>query len=358
MIFINLCVMVCYVLVCIVPNINTGKYWYIALPGLIFPLIFFVLVLFILIWALAKSRWCLVSTLVLLSGAQQIVAVFGFNMPKKFEHVKSDSTLRIMQWNVTSWNELKKQRGSTGFRPLMFDLIQDQNADVLCFQEFLESRNTKYYPKNIPALIKMGYPYYYYVPTLTWYRDFETGVVIFSKYPIIDSAELRYDENSLAEHLIYADIRVKDKIFRVLTTHLQSVRFDEDDYESLSKLKHIDKAGLKDSRDIVSKLKKGYTYRYHQAELVREQIEKSPYPVILCGDFNDVPNSSTYFKIKGKLQDAFLKKGSFLGRTFRFISPTLRIDYILADKKFRVDQFQRIRVPYSDHYPVETDLKY
>jgi endonuclease/exonuclease/phosphatase family metal-dependent hydrolase len=58
------------------------------------------------------------------------------------------------------------------------------------------------------------------------------------------------------------------------------------------------------------------------------------------------------------LQDTFLKKGSFLGRTFRFISPTLRIDYILADKKFTVEQFQRIRVPYSEHYPVEADLTY
>ncbi|HJY22159.1 MAG TPA: hypothetical protein VJ279_04700, partial [Hanamia sp.] len=73
---------------------------------------------------------------------------------------------------------------------------------------------------------------------------------------------------------------------------------------------------------------------------------------------NDVPNSSTYFKIKDNYQDAFLKKGSFLGRTFRFISPTLRIDYILADKRFKVNQFQTIHVPYSDHYPVETDLQY
>ena len=115
-------------------------------------------------------------------------------------------------------------------------------------------------------------------------------------------------KNSFAEHLITPDIKVKEKNFRVLTTHLQSVRFDEDDYQSLSKLKHIDKEGLKDSRTIVSKLKKGYTYRYHQAELVKQQIEKSPYPVILCGDFNDVPNSNTYFKIKGNYRIHFLKK--------------------------------------------------
>ncbi len=71
-----------------------------------------------------------------------------------------------------------------------------------------------------------------------------------------------------------------------------------------------------------------------------------------------MPNSNTYFTIKGKLQDSFLKKGSLIGRTFRFISPTLRIDYILADKRFKVNQFRVIHVPYSDHYPIEADLKY
>ena len=136
------------------------------------------------------------------------------------------------------------------------------------------------------------------------------------------------------------------------------MHFDEADYQSLSRLKHVQERNLNDSRNIVSKLKKGYESRYKQAELVSEKIKESPYPSLICGDFNDVPNSSTYFKIKGNLQDAFLKKGALLGRTFRFISPTLRIDYILADKKFKVTQYQRIKVPYSDHYPVEADLQY
>jgi endonuclease/exonuclease/phosphatase family metal-dependent hydrolase len=70
-----------------------------------------------------------------------------------------------------------------------------------------------------------------------------------------------------------------------------------------------------------------------------------------------VPNSYTYFKSKGDLQDAFLKKGHSIGRTFRYLSPTLRIDYILADKQLEVAQFNRVIAPYSDHYPVIADFK-
>ncbi|MBL7731929.1 MAG: endonuclease/exonuclease/phosphatase, partial [Chitinophagaceae bacterium] len=72
---------------------------------------------------------------------------------------------------------------------------------------------------------------------------------------------------------------------------------------------------------------------------------------------NDVPNSYTYFTIKGNLQDAFLKKGFGIGRTFSAISPTLRIDYILADRSFRVKQFNRIIKKLSDHYMLVTDLE-
>ncbi|MEZ5028200.1 MAG: endonuclease/exonuclease/phosphatase family protein [Ferruginibacter sp.] len=88
------------------------------------------------------------------------------------------------------------------------------------------------------------------------------------------------------------------------------------------------------------------------------KIKQSPYPVIVCGDMNDVPNSYTYFTVKDDLQDAFLKKSGGLGRTFRYISPTLRIDYILADKKFEVENFSKIKVPYSDHYPILADIAF
>ena len=108
---------------------------------------------------------------------------------------------------------------------------------------------------------------------------------------------------------------------------------------------------------MMGKLRGAYKKRSVQAEMLHEKIKESPYPVIVCGDFNDVPNSYTYYTAKGNLLDAFLKKGSGFGRTFRFISPTLRIDYILADKKFEVTGFNKIEVNYSDHYPIIADFE-
>jgi endonuclease/exonuclease/phosphatase family metal-dependent hydrolase len=124
----------------------------------------------------------------------------------------------------------------------------------------------------------------------------------------------------------------------------------------LHKLKDPVNASVAESKAIAYRLRNAYIKRAYQAEMLNKKIKESPFPVIVCGDFNDVPNSYSYFTVKGDLQDAFLKKGSGIGRTFRSISPTLRIDYILADKKFKVIQFSKLKVPYSDHYPIVADF--
>ena len=102
---------------------------------------------------------------------------------------------------------------------------------------------------------------------------------------------------------------------------------------------------------------RGIIFRAPQADFVKEEISKSAHPFVITGDFNDVPNSYTYFKISDGLQDAFLKKGFGIGRTFSALSPTLRIDHILTTKDFDVLQFNRQVKPLSDHYMIIADLK-
>jgi endonuclease/exonuclease/phosphatase family metal-dependent hydrolase len=96
--------------------------------------------------------------------------------------------------------------------------------------------------------------------------------------------------------------------------------------------------------------------RQLQADTVRASIEKSPYPVVVCGDFNDVPNSYPYETIGHGLQDAFVKKGIGIGRTFSGIAPTLRIDNIFVDKRYAVEQFIRVPKKLSDHFPIIADI--
>lgn len=354
----NVLVVLVYLVACLIPYLPADRFWWIATLGLVFPLIFLAVLAFMLVWLIGRSRWWLLSFVALLLSWKQVSVFAGLNWPKEFTLEKSPETLRVMTWNISSWGETSKSDyNKSKNRPLMFDVVLDQKADVLCFQEFRDTKGMFYRDSVIPYFREAGYPYVFYVPTIYHNVHFNTGVVIFSKYPFGDTARFHFGMEDYAEHLIYADIKFNQKTIRMFTTHLQSVRFDQEEYTALRKIKQTDESGLKDSRVIVRKLKTAYQYRGQEADLVKQKIAESPYPVVVCGDFNDVPNSYTYFTVKGDLQDAFLQKGTGFGRTFQYLSPTLRIDYILTDKSFRVKQYRRIRVPYSDHYPVVTDLE-
>lgn len=351
---------IAYLSTALIPFIDTSKFWYISILGLGFPVLLFILLALMIYWLVLRSKAWIACLVVLLLGFQQIRYTFAFNVPKKFELAKNDSTLRVMQWNVHSWNQLGLLRRGwkkENTQPEMMNVVRKYNPDVICIEEFFEVKDTNRLPSNIAALADMGFKYYYF-PINDLYEEHFGGTAIFSKYPVKNEGAVVLEEESNMDPLTFVDIDVNGNTFRVIAIHLQSVNFDSKQYRDISGLKKGQRPSVEDGRTLLGKLKRGFRLRYNQAQKVKKQIEESPYPVILCGDFNDVPTSGTYYSIRKNQQDAFLQKGIFIGRTFRFISPTLRIDYILPGKNFKVQNFKRITVPYSDHYPLVADLGY
>ena len=119
-----------------------------------------------------------------------------------------------------------------------------------------------------------------------------------------------------------------------------------------------DEIDLQKTKNIINKLKTGFIKRKVQADRIAEEIAKSPYPVIIGGDFNDLANSYAYNTIGKNLSNSFAEKGSGLGRTFSGISPTLRIDNIFTSKQLQVLQYTCLKKKLSDHYPIIADFKF
>jgi endonuclease/exonuclease/phosphatase family metal-dependent hydrolase len=295
-------------------------------------------------------------------GWSNIHSFLAMHPGKSFDLQKAPHSLRLMTWNIRSFDEtITKKRGASGHRLKMMSFIDSLQPDVLCLQEFYQSGPPGNALSNIDYIRQhLHFPYFFF--SRDYVRSdgmYEAGAIVFSKYPIVDSSALRYshaDGIRATESLIAADIRIGDDTVRVFTTHLQSVLFRRKDFHDIEIIKNVDDSILTASRSIAKKLRYAFRHRADQAMQVREQLDKCPYPGVICGDFNDVPNSYTYYNIRGDWQDAFLKKGFGIGRTYVNISPTLRIDYILASPDLDILQCARFINPYSDHHPVVADL--
>ncbi|MEO7923495.1 MAG: endonuclease/exonuclease/phosphatase family protein [Chitinophagaceae bacterium] len=356
-IYVNVVIVFFFLLSCLAPYLNPQKWWYITFLGLAFPFLLIIVIFFLGGWLLfLKPRYALISGISLLVSIPSISVFFAFHAPVKFEYKKEQGRIRVASWNVARFIELKRNhnRGSET-RLKMMDLIRQQDADVLCLQEFHTSIDSTYY-NNIKAVQELGYPYFYFNYDTDGDNHFYSSI-IFSRFPIVDSGMIRYPRPTLPDVLIHADIKFGEDTIRFYTTHLQSLQLGKKDYIRIGKIKTGQDSLVSNSRNILSKVKKGFSYRSIQADVIKEIMGNSPHPLLFCADLNDVPNSYTYFTVRGSMQDAFLKKGFGIGRTFSGLSPTLRIDYIFCDKHFRVKQFNRIVKRYSDHYMLVADVQ-
>lgn len=356
-IFTNIVVVFFFLLACLFPYFTSLRGWFFPFLGLAFPFLVAAVIVFLLFWLIVTWRLALISLLALVVGWKSISVFFAFNNTAKFTEVKQKNTIRIATWNVARFVEMKRNNNKgSQTRLKMMEQIKEQNADIICMQEFFHSLDSGYY-QNINYITEnLHYPYWYYSYNNDGYRHF-FGCIIFSRYPIIDSGLVVFPKPTLPETVMHVDIKVNDDTIRVYTTHLQSVQLGKSDYEKINEIKKAEDSLVSNSRTIFSKLKRSAAYRRIQADIVKQQMANSPYPTIFCGDMNDVPNSYTYFTIRGHLQDAFLKRGFGIGRTFNSLSPTLRIDYILPSDDFGIAQFKRIVKDYSDHYMLVADVK-
>jgi endonuclease/exonuclease/phosphatase family metal-dependent hydrolase len=107
-------------------------------------------------------------------------------------------------------------------------------------------------------------------------------------------------------------------------------------------------------------------YRRDDAERLLNAAEilevVQPYrgrPMILCGDFNDTPDSRTHQKLAEAFKDGWLAAGTHDGFTIPSEQPRQRIDYIWISKG---DSIEALRMwvsesEASDHLPVVGEFR-
>jgi endonuclease/exonuclease/phosphatase family metal-dependent hydrolase len=333
------------------PYISPQTFWPLAFFGLAYPLILLVNIAFVIYWAFQLKKRALYSLLLIVCGFKPLMQTIELNL---FNNTPGDkSVVKVMSFNTKVF-DLYNWSHNMDTRKKIFEMIDDEHPDIICFQEFYSRDSSKY--NNYEALFKIANLKNAHVEYTSHGRFKQHfGIATYTKYPIINRGKIDfgYKGNNVC---IYTDLLIGKDTVRVYNMHLQSIAFSKDDYKYAEDLQN-EQATTEDvehSKNILRRLKRAFVKRSKQADLIGAHIQSSPYKVFVCGDFNDTPTSYTYSTISKQLDDSFVKSGRGLGKTYSGVFPSFRIDYILHSKSFQSYNFKIIKEEYSDHYPVVT----
>ena len=254
-----------------------------------------------------------------------------------------------MSYNVRVFDNFKWS-GKENSGQMLLDFVAKEQADIICFQEFMVKRSGDFGLLKISRKLKST-PYKHTKYIHEGLRT-KVGLAIFSKYPIVNTGgEYLSDRDQL---YIYADIKVENDTIRIFNNHLESNHFSQ---KQLNLIDSLISTSPKEKKNeylgIIRNMKTAYINRASQANQIQEEISKSPYPVIVTGDFNDTPVSYTYRQISKGLKDAFVQSGKGLSATYREFMLPLRIDYLLHDPEISSSNFITHDVEFSDHRPIQ-----
>ena len=304
------------------PYVAPKTFAFLSVLSLAVPLLIILNILFVIYWLLKAKRQLLLSAFVLLLGYNHVSSLYKFTSSKNIEN---ENNLSIMNYNVRLFN-LYNWIPEEQVEERIVNLIKEAQPDIVSFQE--------YHPHDNVDLSFYKYKYEELSGTRVKY-----GQAIFSQFPIISSGSIEFPNT--ANNAIYADV-VKDKdTIRIYNVHLQSLRIN--DVENLK---------TENSEKLIRRVGETFEMQQLQTELFIKHKEKSPYKMLICGDFNNTAHSYVYKEIKGDLVDTFREAGNGFGRTFDFKYFPVRIDFILADKAFSINIFKTFEEQFSDHYPI------
>lgn len=344
LLFFNAISLIALVLAYAALHIPPDKIWYLAVAGLAFPWIVAVNCFFCLLWLFLKPKYMIPSLLLILAGGGVINRFIQFAGKSS-----SDHGIKVVSYNVRHF------RGS-GTNPskelaeLIKSFLKESEPDIICLQEVKLRTNNIF---NLEATRKE-------LPSIRHYQYARTsstgGSVTMSRFPILKMQEIRFEKSG--NIAIATDVLAGKDTIRVFNVHLQSYQIDPDKYRIIDSPGITSESDIREAKELGSKFRNAVKRRAVQAKLIRDKIRESPYPVLVCGDFNDSPSSYAYQQVRGNLKDAFVCSGKGIGQTYIGKLPSFRIDYILHSREFTSHNFRTYDVPYSDHRPVSCDLTF
>ncbi|OFY20782.1 MAG: hypothetical protein A2W98_05260 [Bacteroidetes bacterium GWF2_33_38] len=340
----NILLVVAIVLSYLSSYISPEKFWFLPFFGLGFPYFALGNLFFLIYWIIRKRKFYFLSLIVLISGSVYLNDFVQINLSSDTK----PQSAKIMSYNVRlfdlySWSDKMESKNS------IFKLLKKEAPNIICFQEFYNDISDEFI--TLDSILTISDTKFYHDEyTFDMHDTYYFGIATVSTYPIVNKGKIRFENTN--NICIFTDIKINDDTIRVYNNHLQSIHFKKEDYSIIDSIEQIGKKDVAQVKNIFNKIKDASAIRAEQVEAISNHIKMSPYPVFVCGDFNDTPISYTYKKMSEGLIDAFAESGNGIGSTHNSKIPFLRIDFILHSPQISTSGFEIIECNYSDHFPI------
>lgn len=322
--------------------------------GLMLPMLLLTNVVVAIYWGVRWRYWLFIPLIAIFCNWGYLNRVIqtpfsdSASQPKITVNNFTPGILTIATYNVDSFH-----REESGFTSkFIANFMKSTYADILCFQEF--GINTEF-PIDSLEHVFAEWPYHY-IPISPTGKSL-LQLAVFSRYPISNEHLIVYPESNNCS--LWCDINFNGQTIRLFNNHLQTTEVNRNKRKIAKELQKENNESVERAAFILAKgLQENFAKRDAQADILNQQISTSPHPTIVCGDFNSIPSSYTYHRVKGdKLNDGFQTCGHGYMYTFHHFKHLLRIDYVLHSPELKgVDYFSPDLV-YSDHNPVVMRVK-
>ena len=306
-----------------------------ALLVYILPLLILFEVLLLLFWLLRRRwHWAAIPGVTLLCCIPYLLTIYQPPIFSGGDEMKSG--IKVVSYNVAMFG--REINGAKAESILAF--MRQQQVDILCLQEYQEASGDTVNSSRY----------------LSYFSHMATGrqdMVIFSRHPIIDSGIIDFG-TATNNSAMWADVDINGRVLRVFNCHLQTTGINRTLHQAA---KQQEQGVVVENNAILRAIYSNYTHgmnqRANQADQVAAEVERSKWPVVLCGDFNDVPYSYVYRRMKGDLVDGFRECGSGFMYTMTGRWKRVRIDYIFHSSQLEgTSYYAEKELSYSDHFPV------
>lgn len=296
------------------------------LPGLLFGTLLFAL------WTAYHKAWSVLvlPAIVLIATVPLLGRLFAFSPGSGLAASGASATATVLTANVRGFKNSAWQDIAPALRT---NFLTGLDPDVLLLQE----ARTAYSIDAIRAVSGLDKRHQPGSKTIATYADSPTFV-----------ADVFTRKGAGFNGFLVTDVETAIGTLRIINVHLQSNRISgmADD---IGKDKDLGQE-IGRAESMFRRYGSAAATRAYQATQIRKYIEESPHPVIVGGDFNDVPSSYTYQRIlTDRLRDAWPARGNGIGTTFTGPLPFLRIDFLLVDRSLTIHEVERVETGFSDH---------